>query len=192
MPNFRPQLATICLVAASAFLPSAVAEVSIYELRITNNTDRDLTFRLKDDHSKHVELTRNKKIVPEVTIKPGTSDIVGIKPDGNKCAPSCGTCSPSVGRVYAWYKDDNGKEQRNNYYEASVEFFEYCGVTAGKPLTTYTSNWNLERHQGKGNNRFKHKDKSSHNNYTKSDPAQGLTLDAKKIHGHATIVYSIR
>ena len=45
---------------------------------------------------------------------------------------------------------------------------------------------------GKGNNRFKHTQKSSHNNYTKSDPAQGLTVDAKKIKGQATIVYSIR
>ncbi|MEO0452017.1 MAG: hypothetical protein AAFZ74_17010, partial [Pseudomonadota bacterium] len=84
MPNFRPQFAAIFLVAASAFLPSAVAEVSIYELRITNNTDRDLTFRLKDDHSKHVDLTHKKEIIPEFTIKPGASDIVGIRPDGHK------------------------------------------------------------------------------------------------------------
>ena len=192
MKNSRITLCSAIAILACAIAPTASAEVSIFELRITNNTDRDLTFRLKDDHSKHVDLTHNKNYVDEVTIKQGTSDVVGIKPDGNKCAPTCGTCSPAYGKVYAWYRDDKGNEQRNNYYKASVEFFEYCGVSAGKPLTTYTSNWNFEHHQGKGTNRFKHKDKGSHNNYTKSDPAQGLTLDAKKIHGHATIVYSIR
>lgn len=184
-------LTTACLIGA-AWPLSANAEASIFELQITNNTDRNLTFELKDDHSKHVDLTHNKNYVDRVVIKPGTSDIVGIKPDGNKCSPTCGTCSPSYGKVYAWYTDDKGNQQRNNYYRASVEFFEYCGVSAGKPLTTYTSNWNFEHHQGKGDNRFKHKDKSSHNNYTRSDPAQGLTVDAKKIQGHATIVYSIR
>ncbi len=188
----RSTLTTFGFVALTTCLPTATAEISIFELRVTNNTDRDLTFILKDDHSKRVDLTHNKAIVDHVTIKPGTSDIVGIKPDGHKCAPTCGVCTPAKGRVYAWYTDDKGNQQRNNYYEASVEFFEYCGVTAGKPLTTYTSNWNLEKHQGQGNNRFKHKDKSSHNNYTRSDPAQGLTMDAKKIHGQATIVYSIR
>ncbi len=192
MPQFNAQQAAIGLAAFMVLSPCASAEISIYELRITNNTDRDLTFILKDDHSKRVDLTRNKAIVDHVTIKPGTSDIVGIKPDGHKCAPTCGVCTPAKGRVYAWYKNDKGDDVRNNYYEASVEFFEYCGTTAGKPLTTYTSNWHMEKHQGQGNNRFKHKDKSSHNNYTKSDPAQGLTMDAKKIKGHTTIVYSIR
>lgn len=192
MPKFRTSFIALGLMAGTALIPAASAEVSIYELRVTNNTDRDLTFILKDDHSKHVDLTHNKNITDRVIVKPGASDIVGIKPDGNKCAPTCGVCTPAKGRVYAWYNNDKGELVRNNYYEASVEFFEYCGTTAGKPLTTYTSNWNMEKHQGQGNNRFKHKDKSSHNNYTKSDPAQGLTLDAKKIKGHTTIVYSIR
>ena len=192
MRKFSAHCLAMSFIALLALLPTASAETSIFELRVTNNTDRDLTFILKDDHSKHVDLTHKKAITDRVIIKPGTSDIVGIKPDGHKCAPTCGVCSPAKGRVYAWYYNDKGEQVRNNYYEASVEFFEYCGTTAGKPLTTYTSNWNLEKHQGQGNNRFKHKDKSSHNNYTRSDPAQGLTMDAKKIHGHATIVYSIR
>ncbi len=192
MPLFNAQRAAIGLAVIMTLSPAATAEVSIFELRITNNTDRDLTFILKDDHSKRVDLTHKKAIADHVTIKPGTSDIVGIKPDGNKCAPTCGVCTPAYGKVYAWYTDDKGKQQRNNYYKATVEFFEYCGTSAGKPLTTYTSNWNFQHHQGKGNNRFKHTQKSSHNNYTKSDPAQGLTVDAKKIKGQATIVYSIR
>ena len=185
------RLAATCLTGL--FLSqTASAEISIFELRITNNTDRDLTFRLKKDHSKKVDLTFNKKYVPEYTIKSGKSETIGFKPDGDKCAPSCGVCTPSYGKVYAYYRDDSGKELRNDYHKATVEFFEYCGVAAGKPLTTYTSNWSFQHHKGKGTGRFKHKVKSSHNNYTKSDPAQGLTMDAKKIRGQATIVYSIR
>lgn len=189
--KFSKLFAATCLAGLGT--PQIVsAEISIFELRITNNTDRDLTFKLKADHSKKVDLTYDKKYVPKYTIKAGTSKIIGIKPDGDKCAPTCGVCSPAYGKVYAYYKDDNGKEQRNDYHKASVEFFEYCGVAAGKPLTTYTSNWAFQHHKGKGTGRFKHTVKSSHNNYTKSDPARGLTMDAKKIKGQATIVYSVR
>lgn len=177
-------------VAASLLAPISAAETSTFELRITNDTQTDLIFRLNEEHSKNVDLTYNKKQVYQHTIKAGTSGTIGIQPDGDKCAPTCGTCTPAKGKVYAFYKDENGKEQRNNYYKASVEFFEYCGVAAGKPLTTYTSNWSFTHHQGQGTNHFKHTQNSSHNNYTKSDPAQGLTLDAKYIKGHANIVYS--
>ena len=115
---------------------------------------------------------------------------MGVKPDGDKCDPACGVCTPAYGKVYAYYTDDNGKEQRNNYYKATVEFFEYCGVAANKPITTYTSNWAFDHGGGKGTNHYKHTQSASNNNYTKSDPAQGLTLDAKYIKGHATITYS--
>lgn len=189
--KFSKLFAATCL-AGLGTLQIVSAEISIFELRITNNTDRDLTFKLKADHSKKVDLTYDKKYVPKYTIKAGTYKIIGIKPDGDKCAPTCGVCSPAYGKVYAYCKDDDGKEQRNDYHKASVEFFEYCGVAAGKPLTTYTSNWAFQHHKGKGTGRFKHTVKSSHNNYTKSDPARGLTMDAKKIKGQATIVYSVR
>ena len=74
--------AAIIILSAIAPLP-AFGEISIFELRITNNTDRDLTFRLKKDHSKKIDLTYNKKYVPEYTIKPGKSETIGLKPDGD-------------------------------------------------------------------------------------------------------------
>jgi hypothetical protein len=168
----------------------ANAESSIFELRITNNTDTDLTFELHDGKSKHARLKYDGKTVNRQKIKAGEYGVVGIQPTGQKCAPTCGGCTPTIGKVYAYYKDDNGDQQRNNYYEASVEFFEYCGVSGDKPITTYTSNWTFDHGTGKGTGKFNHDQSSSHNSYTKSDPAQGLTLDGKYISGHATITYS--
>lgn len=49
-------------VSALCLAPSATAEASIFELRITNNTDTDLTFKLQDGHSKHVHLTLDKNL----------------------------------------------------------------------------------------------------------------------------------
>ena len=185
---FKTALLGLSALGLSA--PAAMAEASIFELRITNNTNSDLTFRLDEDHTKHARLTYNKKSVNSHTIKAGTYDIVGVQPTGAKCDPKCGFCTPTKTRVYAWYKDSSGKDVRNNYYKTSVEFSEYCGVAGSKPITTYTSNWAFDHHQGKGTNHFKHSQKSSHNNYTKSSPAQGLTVDGNHIHGHATITYS--
>ena len=177
-------------VTALLLAPTVQAEASIFELRITNNTNSDLTFKLQDGHSKHVHLTFDKKYVSAHTIKAGEYGVVGVKPDGHKCDPGCGACSPSYGKVYAWYTNDSGKEVRNNYYKASVEFFEYCGVAGTKPVTAYTSNWAFDHGGGQGNKHFHYEQKASHNNYTKSDPAQGLTVDGKYISGHATITYS--
>ena len=168
----------------------ANAEASIFELRITNDTDTDLTFRLHDGKSKHARLKYDGATVSSHKVKAGTYDVVGIQPTGDKCAPNCGGCTPTIGKVYAYYDDDDGNEQRNNYYQASVEFFEYCGVAASKPITTYTSNWKFDHGTGKGTGKFNHDQKSSHNSYTKSSPAQGLTLDGKYISGHATITYT--
>ena len=178
------------LAALVVAMPAAMAEASIFELRITNDSDTDLTFRLQDGHSKHVRLTYNKKKVTSHTIKAGTYDVVGVQPTGEKCDPKCGFCTPSYGKVYAWYEDESGKDVRNNYYKASVEFFEYCGVAGTKPVTAYTSNWAFDHGGGQGNKHFHYEQKASHNNYTKSDPAQGLTVDGKYISGHATISYS--
>ena len=180
------------LGAAAALLmtPAALAEASIFELRITNDSSEDLTFRLQDGHSKHAHLTYNKKQVSAHTIKAGTYDVVGVQPSGAKCDPKCGVCTPTYGKVYAWYTNDKGAQVRNNYYKATVEFFEYCGVAGSKPITTYTSNWKFDHGGGQGTNHLNHSQKASHNNYTKSDPAQGLTVDGKYISGHATITYS--
>ncbi len=187
-----PPITRIVLSAfVAAWLPAvAVAETSIFELRITNDTEADLTFRLHDGQSKHANLTYNKKTVDQHKIKAGSSATIGIKPTARKCSTVCGACNPAVGKVYAYYKDENGKEQRNNYYEAKYEFFEYCGVTANKPITAYTSNWSFDHGDGKGSERYKHKQKASNKAYTSSDPAKGLTFDAKKVSGHATITYS--
>lgn len=166
---------------------SAHAEASIFELRISNETDTDLTFRMHEGQSKHARLTYNKKSVKSHTIKSGTSDIIGVQPTGKKCAPNCGGCTPTKGKVYASYIDANGKEQINNYHKPSVEFFEYCGSSGGKSLTTYTSNWSYDH--GKGTSAYPHPQKASTNSYTSSNPAKGLTLDGKYIKGHATITY---
>lgn len=179
-------------IMASLLAPIASAEASIFELRITNNTNSDLTFKLNDGHSKHVHLTFDKKHVSAHTIKAGEYGVVGIQPDGHKCAPSCGSCSPSYGKVYAWYTNDSGKLVRNNYYKATVEFSEYCGVTGDKPVTAYTSNWSFDHGGGQGNKHFHYEQKSSHNSYTKYDPSRGLTVDGKYINGHANITYSER
>jgi|GEM_PF-3384644 len=180
-------VAAICYGLAAG---AASAESSIFELRITNNTDTDLTFELHDGQSKHARLKYEGDTVNRQKVKAGEYGVVGIQPTGNKCAPTCGGCTPTIGKVYAYYKDKDGDQQRNNYYEASVEFFEYCGVSGDKPITTYTSNWTFDHGTGKGTGKFKHSQSSSHNSYTKSDPAQGLTLDGKYISGHATITYS--
>lgn len=168
----------------------AYAETSIFELRITNETTADLTFKLHDGKSKHANLTYNNQSVSKHTIKAGTSDTIGVKPTGKKCSTNCGACNPTVGKVYAYYDDANGDEQRNNYYEATYEFFEYCGVSANKPVTAYTSNWSFDHGGGKGSNYYTHSQSSSNTPYTSSDPAKGLTFDAKRVSGHATITYT--
>ncbi|MFN3211635.1 MAG: hypothetical protein ACE37M_00895 [Henriciella sp.] len=56
------------LAALTLTAPAAMAEASIFELRITNDTNTDLTFRLQDGHSKHARLTYNKKSVNSHTI----------------------------------------------------------------------------------------------------------------------------
>jgi hypothetical protein len=182
----------MAVLVATVLAPMAYGEASIFELRITNDTNSDLTFKLQDGHSKHVHLTYDKTRVTSHTIEAGTSGVVGVQPNGDKCDPGCGACSPSYGKVYAWYTNDSGNEVRNNYYRATVEFSEYCGVAGNKPITTYTSNWAFDHGGGQGTKHFHHEEKSSHNSYTTSNPAQGLTVDAKHISGHATITYSER
>ena len=179
-------------LSALCLTPNAQAEAAIYELRITNNTSSDLTFKLQDGHSKHVHLTWDGKRVSAHTIKAGEYGVVGVQPDGHKCDPECGACSPSYGKVYAWYTDEGGKSVRNNYYKPSVEFFEYCGVSGDKPVTAYTSNWAFDHGGGKGTKHFHYEQNSSHNSYTKYNPARGLTVDGKYISGHAEITYSDR
>lgn len=58
-----------------------------------------------------------------------------------------------------------------------------------KPLTTYTSNWYFDHGTGKGTGECKHDQKDSSKAYTSSNPAQGITFDAKHVSGHATIRY---
>lgn len=169
---------------------SATAETSIFELRITNDTNTDLTFQLQDGKSKHADLTYNKKLVSKHTIKAGVSDTIGVKPTGRKCATKCGACNPSLAKVYAYYPDENGVLVRNNYYQVKYEFYEYCGTAATKPITTYTSNWSFKHGGGKGTNQFSHKQKSKNKGYTASSPARGLTFDAKYVSGHAVITYT--
>ncbi|MEM7328452.1 MAG: hypothetical protein AAF437_06910 [Pseudomonadota bacterium] len=168
---------------------TAHAEASIFELRISNETDTDLKFQLHDGQSKHARLTYNSKEVSSHTIKAGTADTIGVQATGDKCAPNCGGCTPTIGKVYAYYDDAKGEEQRNNYYEPMIEFFEYCGISGGKNITTYTSNWTFDHGTGKGTGAFKHSQKSSSNSYTSSNAARGLTVDGKYIKGHATITY---
>ncbi len=183
--------AMVGLVATSIMAFSAAqAEVSVFELRISNETNSDLTFRLHNGQSKHSYLTYNDREVDEHTIKAGTYDVVGIKPTGNKCTLVCNGCTGAIGKVYAYYTDNKGDEQRSNYYEAKYEFFEYCGVAGNKPLTTYTSNWNFDHGTGKGTGAFDHTQKSSNDAYTSSDPAKGITYDAKYVSGHANITYT--
>jgi hypothetical protein len=189
------KIATITTVTVAALMfgcagNTASAEASVFELNIANETGTDLTFRLHDGQSKHARLVHGKSEVSSYTIKAGASDTIGVQPTGNKCSPSCGTCTPTIGKVYAYYNDGNGNEQRNNYYEPSVEFFEYCGVAANKPLTVYTSNWVFDHGTGKGTGKFDHSQKSSHNSYSNSSPSKGLTVDGKHISGSATITYS--
>jgi len=187
-PRIAPT--TLSALMATLLCAPAFAETSIFELRVTNDTNTDLTFRLHEGQSKHANMTYNKKSTDTHTIKAGTSDTIGIQPTARKCAPNCGACNPAVGKVYAYYKDKNGDEQRNNYYEATYEFFEYCGASANKPVTAYTSNWSFNHGDGKGIEAYKHSQKSSHNAYTSSNPAKGLTFDAKRVSGHAIITYT--
>ena len=189
MPCKPTHIAIAAVMTALAPLGLAQAESSIFELRITNNTNSDLTFRLHDGQSKHARLTYNAQSVASHTIAAGASDTIGVQATGKKCAPNCGGCTPTVGKVYADYTDSKGNEQRSNYYEPSVEFFEYCGLAANKPITTYTSNWVFDHGTGKGTGVFKHDQSATHNSYTSGDPAKGLTVDGKYISGHATIVY---
>ena len=188
MMNFK----TLAVVFAACFnlmTLGASAETTIFELRITNDTNSDLTFELRPGKSKHSRLTYNKKIVTKKTIKAGVSDTIGIRPTARKCAPYCGACNPAIGKVYAYYRDDSGKLVRSNYFQAKYEFFEYCGVAGDKPITTYTSNWSFDHGKGKGDGNFEHDQKAKTKGYTSKNPAQGLTFDAKKVSGHATITF---
>ncbi|MEO1660534.1 MAG: hypothetical protein AAFR51_06070 [Pseudomonadota bacterium] len=190
MTKIGKEKAMLAIATALLMSPAALSEASIFELRITNDSEKDLTFRLQDGHSKHARLTYDKKQVSSHTIKAGTYGVVGVQPTGAKCDPKCGVCTPTYGKVFAWYTNDKGEQVRNNYYKATVEFFEYCGVAATKPVTTYTSNWAFDHGGGQGTNNITHTQKATHNNYTKSSPAQGLTVDGNHISGHATITYS--
>lgn len=182
---------SVLLAAIAAFIaPFAVAETTIYELRITNDTSKDLTFRLQDGHSKHASLTYDKKSVDEHTIKAGTYGVIGVKPTGHRCTTDCGACNPTYGKVYAYYTDDKGKEQRNNYYKPKLEWYEYCGYSGSKPVTSYTTNWSFEHGGGQGTNHFKHDQTSKHNSYTTGNASMGLTFDAKHVSGHTTVQYS--
>ena len=174
---------------AGTTVSTAQAEISVFELRITNETNSDLTFRLHEGQSKRSYLSYNGREVNSHTIKSGEYDVIGITPTGHKCTIVCNGCTGAIGKVYAYYTDDKGEEQRSNYYEAKYEFFEYCGVAGNKPLTTYTSNWYFDHGTGKGTGKFKHTQKSSNQAYTSSDPAKGITYDAKYVSGHATITY---
>ena len=181
----------VALAFAAGLLPTtAQAGTSTFELKITNNTESDLTFRLHDGKSKHARLVYDGKSVSSHKIKAGEYGVVGVQPTGKKCVTDCGGCDATVGKVYAYYKDENGEEQRSNYYQATLEFFEYCGVSGGKPLTTYTTNWTFDHGTGKGTGKFDHSQSSSHNSYTSSNPAKGLTVDGKYVSGHAKITYS--
>ena len=189
MPLKPLPFALLTLLTAIVPMGLAHAEASIFELRITNETDTDLTFRLHDGQSKHARLTYNGKSVSSHTIKSGQHDTVGVQATGSKCSPNCGACTPTIGKVYAYYIDSKGDEQRSNYYEPSIEFFEYCGISGDKPVTTYTSNWSFDHGTGKGTGAFYHDQTASHNSYTSDNPAKGLTVDGKYISGHATITY---
>lgn len=184
----RLKLPCATVIAVSMALP-ALASTTVYELRITNDTDTDLTFQLHDGKSKKVDLVYEGEFVNRQKVKAGTSDTIGIRPYAEKCVTACNGCTAAVGKVYAYYKDEDGNQQRNNYYQADYEFFEYCGVAADKPLTTYTSNWYFDHGTGKGTGEFKHDQKDSSKAYTSSNPAQGITFDAKYVSGHATIRY---
>ena len=48
MPRFSVSTCAAVFGVMSLGVPSAIAETSIFELRITNNTKKDLTFRLQD------------------------------------------------------------------------------------------------------------------------------------------------
>lgn len=168
----------------------AWAKASTFELRITNESSVDLTFKLHDGQSKHADLTYDGSIVSSHTVKAGASGTVGIKADGHKCSPNCGGCKATVRKVYAYYDDAKGAETRNNYYEATLEFFEYCGVSGSKPVTSYTSNWTFDHGGGKGTNDYAHDQSSSHNSFTSGSPSTGLTVDQKYVSGHATITYT--
>lgn len=190
MFNSTLKILLVCLSFAGITPLSAWASASVFELRIQNNSSENLTFKLHDGQSKHARLVYDGNTVSSHTIPAGASGTVGIKATGQKCSPNCGACNPTVGKVYAYYKDSKGDEQRNNYYEATLEFFEYCGVAGSKSITTYTSNWTFDHGGGKGTNEIKHSQSSSHNSYTSGDPATGLTVDAKYVSGHANITYS--
>ena len=188
--NLSAPCRILLILFVSFVSASATAETSIFELRITNDTNSDLTFELQDGKSKHSDLTYNKKVVAKHTIKAGVSDTIGVKPTGRKCSTNCGACNPSLAKVYAYYADKDGAMVRNNYYQVKYEFFEYCGMAATKPITTYTSNWSFDHGGGKGTNYFSHSQKSKNKGYTSSSPAKGLTFDAKYVSGHAVITYT--
>ena len=187
IPNVRSL--PVWIFAAAMIAPTAsFAGATKYELRITNDTSVDLKFWLHDGQSKNAKFMYNGNEVDEHIIKAGASETVSIKSDGDKCNVTCNGCNATVGKVYGSYKKD-GEWVRNNYYEATLEFFQYCGVSGNKNITTYTTNWTFDHGGGKGDNKYKHKQKDSHNSYTANDPANGLTVDGDKVSGHATIRY---
>jgi len=183
-------MATIAAPAAMMMASTAHAKTTEYELRITNNTNTDLKFWLHDGQSKHARLLFDGDKVTEYTVKAGTSATLSVQPTGYKCAVACNGCTPTIGKVYASYVDSSGVEQRNNYLEPRLEWYEQCSASGGKNIAAYTTNWNYQHGGGKGDKHFSYKMSHSENHYTSSNPAKGLTLEASKVSGHATITYS--
>jgi len=188
----RHSIWMIAIAAPAAMMMASTvhAKTTEYELRITNNSNTDLKFWLHDGQSKHARLLFDGDKVTEYTVKAGTSATLSVQPTGYKCAVACNGCTPTIGKVYASYVDSNGVEQRNNYLEPRLEWYEQCSASGGKNIAAYTTNWNYQHGGGKGDKHVKYDMSHSENHYTSSNPAKGLTLDASRVSGHAKITYS--
>ncbi len=179
--------------AALAMVPQAAhAKATEYELRITNDTDSDLKFWLHDGQSKHAKLMYNGKSVSSHTVKAGTYAVISVMPTLKSCDLLCNGCTPTIGKVYASYTDEDGEEQRNNYYEPRLEWYQQCSASGNKNFSAYTTNWNFQHGGGKGDKHFAYKIKDTDTAYTSKNSAQGLTFDGAHVSGHAKVTYTNR
>ncbi len=186
------KVALSCLAPAAFMAAPSVAHASTteFELRITNDTGSDLKFWLHDGQSKHAKLMYNGNSVSSHTVKAGSYVVLSVKPTAKQCTVMCNGCTPTIGKVYASYTDSSGSEQRNNYLEPRLEWYEQCSISGSKNFSVYTTNWNFQHGGGKGDKHFSYKMKDSDTAYSSTNPAKGLTFEASKVSGHVDITYS--
>lgn len=167
----------------------ALANMTKFDFRITNNSDADLRFTLNEESKKNIRFSPQTNGRDHYTVKAKSSATVTLTPRNAKyCAPLCGACIAAKGTLHVSYTDTDGTQVENNYYKADYGFSEYCSESGNKPITTYSSSWEFEHHKGKGDDKYPHA-QSHHTPVVTKGTSAGNTYDGNHTKGYAEITY---